>query len=146
MLTDPVRLRECGYNSRLDPMQAAILSARLPMLTTFNAHRNALADMYAGHLADCKAVRVVRGGNCHIVAVRTKRRSALSRHLSEHGVATKIHYQQPAHRQGIRSAVEPVPMTETDAWCEETLSLPLWNYATKEDVRAVTSAIREFFR
>lgn len=136
-------LAECGWNSRMDPIQAAILRTRIPRIHEFNAHRAALANVYGSRLGGI--VPVVYGGNYHIAAIRTKRREALVRHMDDRGIVTRIHYARPAHRQPPFERPN-VSLPATEAWCREVLSLPLSNYTMMEQAREAADAVVDFYR
>ena len=92
-----------GYNSRLDPLQAAILRAKLGRLDEWNDRRRALATAYEGALAGSGVgppyVPQWAEPVWHIYVVRHPGRDALQRRLSEAGIGTLIHYPVPPHLQ-----------------------------------------------
>lgn len=138
-------LHEYGYNSRLDELQAALLTERIPWAAKATTNRAAVADIYRSMLARSKSVKYIGGGNHHIVAVKTNgegARTRLQSILAARGIETKIHYETPAHRQPIepdtfRRANLPV----TDDWCRSVLSLPMGHYTTKEEAKTVAQTI-----
>ncbi len=94
---------EVGLNSRLDPIQAAVLRAKLPHLDQWNDRRKRLACRYLENLAGT-GVRLpeVRPGVehvWHVFVVRARERDALRAHLHHAGIGTVIHYPVPPHRQ-----------------------------------------------
>jgi len=144
-LVDRDRLYASGWNSRMDPIQAAILRTRIPRIHEFNAHRLTLAELYATKLGKL-GLSVVWGGNAHIVALRHPRRHAMQEHLKERGITTLIHYRTPAHRQKVFARASQRPLPNTDRWCAEIISLPLSNYTTRDQVVQVCDAIADFMR
>jgi len=141
-----------GYNSRLDELQAAVLSAKLPHLATWTEQRQQVAAWYEEQLADVTELRlpqVVAGAThvYHLYVVHTSERDALQRFLTEHGIGTMIHYPVPPHRQqayaelGLPTGTFPLS-EELAATC---LSLPMWPGMTPEHVSTVAQAIRTFF-
>jgi dTDP-4-amino-4,6-dideoxygalactose transaminase len=93
-----------GYNSRLDPLQAAILRVKLNYLDEWNARRSVIAMQYQIGLADCSlALPFVPNWAepaWHLYAVLSPRRDALQKALADQGVGTLIHYPIPPHLQG----------------------------------------------
>jgi dTDP-4-amino-4,6-dideoxygalactose transaminase len=87
---------EKGFNARLDEMQAAILSAKLPHLEEWNARRRAIAKLYVESLDPSKVTlpEVAAGADpvWHLFVVRSKRRDALRSALTDAGISTLIHY------------------------------------------------------
>lgn len=122
-----------GLNSRLDELQAAVLSARLPHLAAGNERRRAIAAAYDAALAGTslglpcqhrKATHVF-----HQYVVRHPQRDALQARLRERGVATNVHYPVPVHLQpGYAPVCEIAPggLAFTEAAAREVLSLPMY--------------------
>ncbi|MDQ0894276.1 DegT/DnrJ/EryC1/StrS family aminotransferase [Agromyces ramosus] len=138
-----------GFNSRLDAVQAVVLSAKLRRLEDWNVRRRAIAVAYGALLHDLDELTlpVVAEGNehvWHLYVVRVRDRERVAAELAEAGVATGIHYPVPLHRspalvdQTIRRTDCPV----TDAAAGEILSLPMFPHMTASQVVAVTQALR----
>ncbi len=140
-----------GRNSRLDELQAAILSAKLPALEEDNARRRDVAALYDEALADLPLTLLsARPGSAtaaHLYPVRSDRRDGLRVALEAAGVETSIHYPTPLHLQpayeflGHRRGDFPV----SEQAAETVLSLPLHAHLTAAHVDAVVSSIRGFF-
>lgn len=92
-----------GYNSRLDPLQAAILRVKLAHLDTWNSRRSAIAAQYQSGLVGCgfslPFVPDWAEPAWHIYAVQSSQRDTLQKALTEVGVGTLIHYPIPPHLQ-----------------------------------------------
>jgi dTDP-4-amino-4,6-dideoxygalactose transaminase len=140
-----------GWNSRLDELQAAILSAKLPFLPRENARRREIAERYDESFAALPLLRLASRADSvaarHLYPVRTERRDALREYLAARGIETGIHYPHPLHLQpayaflGHRKGDFPV----SEAACERVLSLPIYPSLTDAQVGAVIGALREFF-
>lgn len=139
---------ERGFNSRLDELQAALLSEKLARLDAWNARRTALARAYLDALAG-SPVRLPPdpdGHAWHVFAVHTPRRDALAAHLAEQGVGTLIHYPVPPHLQpayrdlGVREGDLPI----AEALARETLSLPMGPHLSHDDAERVIDAVLGF--
>ncbi|MCB0764956.1 MAG: DegT/DnrJ/EryC1/StrS family aminotransferase [Flavobacteriales bacterium] len=122
---------ECGFNSRLDELHAALLSVKLPHLDRWNADRARLAERYGAELSgvgDLVVPKLTTGAVHHLYVVRTTHRSALIRSLGEAGCATMVHYPTPPHAQSAFAdrgwTPDRFPITERLA--ETSLSLPLY--------------------
>ncbi|NIR17530.1 MAG: hypothetical protein GWN77_11875, partial [Gammaproteobacteria bacterium] len=117
-----------GYNSRLDELQAAVLSARLDSLDQGNIDRLSVGEEYEAGLESVDEVCLVRGGNHHIVGILCRNRSKLKKFLERAGIQTSIHYPIPAYRQLAYQSqfddAEDLFLAGTESWCEEVLSLP----------------------
>lgn len=92
-----------GLNSRLDPLQAAILAVKLDRLDEWNDRRRAIAELYTNALKDtairAPAVPDWAEPAWHLYVVRTKDRDTLAGRLDEAGVSSLIHYPLPPHLQ-----------------------------------------------
>ncbi len=140
-----------GRNSRLDGIQAAILSAKLPYVEDWTAQRIKVADRYLEQLSDVPQIVLPQRKNWarqvyHLFVVRTEQRDALARHLGENGIQTGIHYPvalpklqaYAAHGQ----AQEDMFVNRSD---KTLLSLPIGEHLSLEDVDQVSGTIRTFF-
>lgn len=138
-----------GFNSRLDPLQAAGLRVKLAHLDEWNARRRAVADSYQAGLAGTDLIlpQVPEWAEpvWHLYVVRSARRDALQRALTAADVGTLIHYPIPPHlQQAYRGAGWPrgaFPLAEKLA--DEVLSLPMGPHLTKAQAAEVASAILE---
>jgi dTDP-4-amino-4,6-dideoxygalactose transaminase len=133
-----------GTNSRLDELQAAILSVKLEHLDEANARRSALAHRYRDRLGPL-ALDVMPWSThaWHLFVVRHPDRDALRRHLDAHGIQTLVHYPIPPHRQGAYAGHRGV-FPVADALAGEVLSLPLGPHLRPDDVERVSDAVVGF--
>lgn len=137
-----------GYNSRLDPIQAAVLRVKLRHLDEWNARRTALAVGYLEGLADTGLAlpHVPEWADCawHLFVVRHPQRDSLQQRLIEAGIGSLIHYPIPPHKQQAysesRFRVDSFPLAARIA--EEVLSLPIGPQQTVEQTDAVVAAVR----
>lgn len=143
---------DIGVNSRLDEIQAAILTVKLAHLDDDNARRQAIARRYSDALAGLPlALPAVRPGNepvWHLYVVATDRRDALLAHLKADGVLAGIHYAQAAHQQpGYRPHVRIAPggLPVTERIVDRVLSLPLYPELEAEAVEHVIASVRRFY-
>lgn len=120
-----------GYNSRLDPVQAAALRVKLKVLDVWNARREKIAACYTAALAGSglvlPAVPSWAEPVWHLYVVKTLRRDAVQKTLGEAGVGTLIHYPIPPHLQQAYAEAGHVkgrfPIAERLA--NQVLSLPI---------------------
>ena len=139
-----------GMNTRLDPLQAAILRVKLQRLDEANARRRAIAAAYSRGLQACNLVLpgAGPGETCvwHQYAPRAAARDRIMRGLSERGVGTAIHYPVPVHRQPAyagRIMIGPGGLPVTEQLAAEIFSLPIYPEMTDAAVEAVIAAVRE---
>ena len=122
---------EAGVNSRLDPIQAAVLRVKLGVLNDWTARRRAVAAAYTEELRDSGLIlpHVPDWAEpaWHLYVVRSPNRDALQAKLTEAGVGTLVHYPIPPHMQqayaGMGIAPEAQPLARRLA--DEVLSLPM---------------------
>jgi len=144
--------REAGVNSRLDPLQAAVLAAKLPALDAGNARRRAIARRYeqglAGLPVTVPAGRAADEAVFHLYVIECPSPPLLMKHLEERGIGSAVHYPVPVYRQeGYSSrvvvAADGLPVTEHLAG--HVLSLPIYPELADEDIDRVIIAVRAFF-
>lgn len=137
-----------GYNSRLDPLQAAILGVKLRYLDQWNARRSALAARYQAGLADAGFSLPVVAGNVepawHLYVVRHPRREQVQQALAGDGIGSLIHYPIPPHLQQAYAdcgyAAGTLPMAE--AMAADVLSLPIGPHMEPTQVDQVVATLR----
>jgi dTDP-4-amino-4,6-dideoxygalactose transaminase len=137
-----------GANSRLDPLQAAVLRVKLAHLDAWNDRRRAIAAAYTGGLKDRGLVLPYAPSWAepvwHLYVVRAQRRDELQGRLTEAGVGTLIHYPIPPHMQdayaGLGVSIRRLPLARRLA--DEVLSLPIGPHLTPADGRMVIEAVR----
>jgi dTDP-4-amino-4,6-dideoxygalactose transaminase len=142
-----------GWNSRLGPLQAAILQVKLKYLDRMVERRRAVADRYltsfAGMPIRCHPERAGSRHARHLFVVRTathEQRDALVVHLSKCGIAAGIHYPRPVHLQtGYASNVVYSDLTFTEALASTILSLPMYPEIAEAQQRRVVAAFEAFF-
>lgn len=137
-----------GVNSRLDPIQAAVLRAKLPHLDAWTDRRRAIAATYAEGLRDTGLIlpNVPDWAEpaWHLYVVRSPDRDGLQKRLAEAGVGTLIHYPIPPHMQAAYAdlglAPEALPLARDLAG--EVLSLPMGPQLAMADAARVIDAVR----
>jgi dTDP-4-amino-4,6-dideoxygalactose transaminase len=136
---------ELGFNSRLDTLQAVVLSAKLRRLDGWNAQRRAAADRYTELLAGTGVRTPVTGaGNAHVwhlYVVRVPERDAVIDALHAEGVGAAIHYPVPVHRQPAFAGSAPLGAPIADRAADEILSLPLFPGITETQQRRVADVL-----
>lgn len=141
-----------GYNSRLDSLQAAVLSVKLPLLESWNEQRRENAARYRELLGDLAqiALPVEVPGATHTYnqfSILTDRREGLRAHLAGRGVPSMVYYPKALHQQpifaGLGYATGDFPVTERIQ--EQVLSLPIFPGLTPEQIATVADAVKDFF-
>ncbi|PIT72371.1 DegT/DnrJ/EryC1/StrS aminotransferase family protein [Limnohabitans sp. B9-3] len=139
-----------GFNSRLDPLHAAVLSVKLQHLDEWNLRRTQIAQRYMNELSNAHCVLPETPEWAtpawHLFVVCTQHRAALQAHLQASGVGTLIHYPIPPHLQaayagaGFDSSDFPIATQLAD----EVLSLPMGPHLSGAEVSQVIEAFNAF--
>lgn len=137
-----------GVNSRLDEIQAAVLSVKLQRLDADNGRRRSIAlrynaeinNPYVGTPAPCNSEEHV----FHIYTIFCRQRDALQKHLAEHGIETLIHYPIAPHKQEAMKEYGHLSFPITERIHNEELSLPCYPTMKEEEIQAVIDAVNSF--
>lgn len=138
-----------GFNSRLDPIQAAVLRVKLQWLDEWNGRRKKIADIYDNLLQDSGIVLPYvldsTESAWHLYVVQHSQRDALQKAMSDSGVGSLIHYPLPPHLQKAYSHLgltsKKFPIAENMA--EQVLSLPMGPHLPIAQAEEVASRVRE---
>jgi len=146
---------EVGYNSRLDALQAAVLSVKLRHLDAWTAARQRNADLYRRRLSGAglpitlPATQPWQSRHVyHHFNIRAARRDALREFLIAEGIGAEVYYPKPLHLQecfgglGYRAGDFP----EAERLASEALALPVHSELREGDIDAVAEAIQRFYR
>ena len=139
-----------GRNSRLDSIQAGILSVKLKYLNEWIEKRNTVANFYKENLAGFNEIKLpVTKINCyhsyHLFVIKIGERDALRKYLKERNIETGIHYPKSlpeleAYNYAYFENSTPI----SNSLSKQILSLPIGEHLTLEEVNEVSSAIKDF--
>jgi dTDP-4-amino-4,6-dideoxygalactose transaminase len=140
-----------GYNSRLDPIQAAFLRAKLTVLDEWNRRRKEVARRYRDGLAGLPGLTLPpipeeADPVWHLFVIRHPRRDALQHALTENGIGTVIHYPVPPHLSGAyrMSCWKEGTFPITEEMARTVLSLPIGPHLARQDQERVIAVVRSF--
>ena len=137
-----------GVNSRLDEIQAAILSVKLKYLDLETSFRRGIAKRYLSEINNSDFTlplcEVDDSHVWHLFVVRTTNREKLQSHLTNHGIQTLIHYPIPPHKQVAYKELNHFSLPLTEKIHQEILSIPMGPYMTSSEVDTVISAMNSF--
>lgn len=143
-----------GVNSRLDEMQAAMLSVKLKHLDTEIEHRREVASAYIKGITNKLITLPIFDTSTdvinyekhvwHVFVIRCEQRDALQKYLLEEGIQTLIHYPIPPHKQDAYSEWVGHEYPVSELIHEQIISLPIGPVITLEDVEKVINAVNEF--
>ena len=141
-----------GYNSRLDTLQAAVLSAKLPHLAAWSAARRANAALYDEAFADVPEIVTpyVDPANTSIYnqyTIRVPARDAFQAHLKAHGIGNSVYYPLPLHLQPCFAYLgySQGQFPESERAASEVISLPVYPELTTAQRDQVIMRVRSFF-
>lgn len=138
-----------GRNSRLDEIQAAVLSEKLPLLDSWNDERRRLAKRYNQAFADLPVIlphSIDNDNVAHLYVLRTPHRDALKAHLASQQIGCDIHYPVPCHRQPAYPALSAQgDLAQCETACAQVLTLPCYPGMPPADHERVVDAVRGFF-
>ena len=139
-----------GNNSRLDELQAAFLSAKLPHMDKINEERRRIADRYLNEIHNPKIILPTVEKDMvpvwHIFGIRCADRSTLEKYLNNIGIGTNKHYPIPMHLQecykdlGYKEGDFPI----AEEISNTELSIPIFYGMTDEEIQYVINKINEF--
>ncbi len=143
--------REIGLNSRLDPVQAAILGVKLPHLDADNIRRAAIAHRYdqgfAGLPFGTPAVRQKTSHAYHLYVLACDDRNSLMKYLADRKIGSAIHYPDPVHRQSGYAERVVVPesgLPVTNKLVDRILTLPIYPELNDDEVERVIAGVRSY--
>jgi dTDP-4-amino-4,6-dideoxygalactose transaminase len=134
-----------GTNSRLDGLQAAVLSCKLPLLDTWNEARRAAVATYRRLLVN-PDVRLVEADCVSAVyqnVALVPGRDGVRAHLTACGIETGVHYPVPCHRHPPYQGYAPEPLPVAERTAGQILSLPLFPHITEAQVQHVCGRLNE---
>lgn len=137
-----------GMNSRLDEIQAAILSNKLSRLDADNSVRMKIAERYLREIRNPEIILPspgnVFGHVWHIFAVRTDDREKLREHLKNSGIETLVHYPIPPHRQKAYPEFSHLRFPVAEEIARTELSIPLYPQMTENEIVQVVEALHAY--
>jgi dTDP-4-amino-4,6-dideoxygalactose transaminase len=149
---------EVGYNSRLDALQAAVLSAKLPHLAGWSAKRRENAAYYDAAFADLARTGAITTPyvapenesifNQYTLRVAAGKRDALQAFLKDRGIGTSIYYPLPLHLQPCFAYLgyKQGQLPESERAAREVLSLPIFPELTRGQLDEVIAGVAAFFK
>ncbi|MEA5008873.1 DegT/DnrJ/EryC1/StrS family aminotransferase [Clostridium tyrobutyricum] len=142
-----------GYNSRLDTIQAAVLSIKLKYIDNAIEKRAAVAKWYEERLSDCEYVRFpkIKGeqkGVYYVFNILAEKRDELAAYLKENEIGNSIYYPIPLHLQkcfsylGYKEGDFPI----AEKLSKEVIALPIYPEITEDEVDFVCNTIKKFYK
>ena len=138
-----------GVNSRLDEIQAAMLSVKLKHINDEVDKRRRIAKYYLNHIDNPSIQLPIVSASqeshvWHLFVIRHNSRDKLQSYLSEQGIQTLIHYPIPPHKQSAYQYWKDISLPLTEQIHDEVLSLPISPIQSLEDTQRVVSACNSF--
>lgn len=138
-----------GINSRLDEIQAAILSIKLKGLDTESSRRREIAKHYSNGIKNPKIQlpiwdKTKENHVFHLYVIRCKKRDELKKYLLDNGIETVIHYPIPPHKQKAFKEWNHLNFPITESIHDEVLSIPISSAMTEKDINKVVESVNQF--
>jgi dTDP-4-amino-4,6-dideoxygalactose transaminase len=137
-----------GVNSRLDELQAAFLTVKLPHLDAENLKRKVIVKRYLTEIENDKITLPFWDGTdnhvFHLFVVRTQNRTQFQEFLKQNNIETLIHYPVPPHQQKALSKWSSLSFPITERIHQEVLSLPLSPVMTEEEVSYLITILNQY--
>ncbi len=138
-----------GLNSRLDELQAAFLTVKLPYLNAENERRRQIADLYLKNITHTdiilpQAPIEPQSHVWHVFVVRCTQRQYFQQYLLSNGVQTVIHYPIPPHQQAAYTQWKDLQLPITEQIHQEILSLPISPVMSDSEVQNVIEIVNKF--
>ncbi len=137
-----------GINSRLDEMQAAILSVKLPYLKAQLSRRRSLAERYLTEIKSgyimLPPADTIQEDAWHLFVIRSSIRDNLRTYLTQNGIGTDIHYPVPPHKQPAMTDWSHLSFPITEKLHREVLSIPMNHTLSDEQVTYIISTLNSF--
>ncbi len=144
----------CGLNSRLDEIQAAVLSVKLKRLDKDNQRRREIVQYYCENIINPDIILPIINNSSspinnkshvwHIFIIRHYDRIRLQKLLEENGVQTLIHYPIPPHKQNAYKEWNHMSFPITEQIHQEVLSLPISPVMNNQEVQTIVKTINSF--
>jgi len=135
-----------GFNSRLDPIQAAVLRVKLAHLDNWNGRRKKIAGAFISRIrsrvVELPSIPEYCDPVWHLFVVRVKNRNALQNYMDSVGISTLIHYPVPPHRQQAYHLNASLPIAEQLS--EEILSLPIGPHLDADRANKIVESINSY--
>ena len=138
---------EIGVNSRLDPVQAAVLRTKLECLDVWNARRSALARLYRSGIPQEYLLEQDSGKGesvHHLMVIRIPERDRVRAELDARGIETGVHYPTPPHWQGAYRQLATAAgwsLPASEQLCSSVLSLPMGPHLADAEVEHVLECL-----
>ena len=139
--------RTGGRNSRLDEIQAAILSVKLPILDSLNRQRQEIARQYWLALKGTEIKMSNPSGSdfvAHLLVVRHPERDRLRAHLASSNICSDVHYPIPDYAQPAYQCESESPLPVTEQACKSVVTLPCFPGLKTRELEAILESLKRF--
>ena len=137
-----------GYNSRLDELQAAILTVKLPYINKFIENRRSIAKMYFKLINNDKIILPFVDKNSkhtfNQFTLRVKNRNKFEKHLKQHKIPYGIYYSKPIYKYKAYEVYKYNSMPMVEKISKECISIPIYPELKTNDIKMICNVINEY--
>ena len=139
-----------GLNSRLDTINAAVLSEKINYLNKFNNIRRKISNFYDRNLKKIKDIKITKtnpGSSRHLYVIRCSKRNLLLKYMLKNKILCQIHYPYSLNKlKGFKNLIKNQTLKNSENWANECLSLPLHPKLTMKNAGEVVRILNKFFK
>ena len=150
-MTDRNKINNFGYVSRMDNLQAAILSFRINNLDKIISQRRKNFNLYNKYIKSKKVFipeeKINEFNTYHTFVIQVPKREALRNYLKKNGIITSIHYPIPIHLQPASKKVglNQKDLIKTEIQSKKILTLPINQFLKEKEIKFISQKINNFF-
>ena len=139
-----------GLNSRLDTLQAVVLSNKINSTLNFNNKRRKIAKFYDKHLSSIKKIKITKtnkGSSRHLYVIRVKNRNNLIKYLLRKKIFCQLHYPYSLNKlEAFKYKIKNTKLKNAELWAKECVSLPIHPNLSINDASRVVNEIKKYFK
>tara|TARA_B100000029_G_C17573914_1_gene957549 strand:+ start:196 stop:1308 length:1113 start_codon:yes stop_codon:yes gene_type:complete len=139
-----------GLNSRLDTLQAVVLSNKINSTLNFNNKRRKIAKFYDKHLSSIKKIKITKtnkGSSRHLYVIRVKNRNNLIKYLLRKKIFCQLHYPYSLNKlEAFKYKIKNTKLKNAELWAKECVSLPIHPNLSINDASRVVNEVKKYFK
>ena len=142
--TNKFNIKQVGWNSRMDSIQAEVLCNKLPLLDTHNKHRREIASMYDKALGDIVSIPMQNEDSIHVYhqyVIQSTHIQRIQKALADNNIQSRTYYPVPLNQ--CKPYFTDQYFHNSQYACENGLAIPVHQYLTNDEVKLIIKTIQE---